>query len=347
LLSEADDGLVDSANKIGISSERVHFCRICGAAGKPLYNNLSDSVFAAPGTWALSKCSRQECGMLWLDPMPLVSDLAIAYQEYYTHSNRETSNLRTFAKGVYRFLVEVLLFFVTVPGERARAKRMFIDREVPGRLLDVGCGRGDFLHTMAKRGWDVHGVDFDRAAAMAAKALYGLDVRVGTLNDVVSSGDRFDVVTASHVLEHVPDPSEFLSQCRLLLKSGGMLILKTPNVGSFGHKLYANCWRGLEPPRHLHLFTINALNMCAAGAGFASVRSFTTATGAEQILIASHYIKRRGGFRPETFGLLTAIVSRLLAPLLAIRAQIEWLINRETGEEICTILIADAPSAKV
>jgi 2-polyprenyl-3-methyl-5-hydroxy-6-metoxy-1,4-benzoquinol methylase len=337
---------VDSVNEIRIRSEPVHFCKVCGAAGEPLYSNLSDTVFAAPGTWSLSKCSREDCGLLWLDPMPQVSDLAIAYREYYTHSNGETSNLRNLAKQVYRIFVNTLLFFFTVPGERARAKRMFIDRTVPGRLLDVGCGRGDFLHMMSERGWDVHGVDFDAAAATAAKALYGLDVRIGTLDEVVASGDRFDVVTASHVLEHVPDPSEFLRQCRFLLKRGGVLVLKTPNVGSFGHKHYGKSWRGLEPPRHLHLFTIGALNACAAGAGFASVRSFTTAAGAEQILIASHYIKRRGAFHPESHGFLTAIASRVLAPMLAIRAQIEWLVNRESGEEICTILIADAPTAK-
>jgi 2-polyprenyl-3-methyl-5-hydroxy-6-metoxy-1,4-benzoquinol methylase len=337
---------VSSTAEIGIRSERVHFCKVCGAAGEPLYNNLSDAVFAAPGRWSLSKCSRENCGLLWLDPMPKVSDLAIAYKEYYTHNDREASNLRSFAKQAYRIFVNTLLLFVSVPGERARAKRMFIDRRGPGRLLDVGCGRGDFLHMMSKRGWEVHGVDFDPAAAMAAKALYGLNVRVGTLTDVIFSGDRFDVVTASHVLEHVPDPQEFLKQCRLLLKDGGMLLLKTPNVGSFGHRHYGKSWRGLEPPRHLHLFTIGALNACAASAGFASVNSFTTAAGAEQILIASHYIKRRGAFRPESHGPRTAMVSRVLAPILAVRAQLEWLANRDSGEEICSILIADALPAK-
>jgi 2-polyprenyl-3-methyl-5-hydroxy-6-metoxy-1,4-benzoquinol methylase len=278
--------------------------------------------------------------------MPQVSDLAVAYQEYYTHVVRETSKVRSFAKNVYRAFVNLLLFFVSVPGERALAKLMFVDGKKPGRLLDVGCGRGDFLHVMEERGWDVHGLDFDREAALAARTLYGLDVRIGTLSDVVAARERFDVVTASHVLEHVPDPVEFLRQCRSLLKVDGMLILKTPNVGSFGHKRYGKNWRGLEPPRHLHLFTIAALNRSALSAGFTNIRSFTTAAGAEQILIASHYIKQRGAFRPESHGFLTSIASRILAPLLALEAQIAWLFNREAGEEICTILIADSFSAK-
>lgn len=330
-----------SVDQSGMKSERAPLCAICGASGEPLYENLTDAVFAATGTWSMSRCSRQECGLLWLDPMPHSLDLADAYREYYTHADLAMTARRKLGKFLYRGLVNAFLFFVSVPGESARAARMFIDWKTPGRLLDVGCGRGDFLNTMAKCGWVVRGVDSDPVAAMAAKSLYGLDVCVGSLDDVVALEDHYDVVTASHVLEHVPDPKKFLAQCRRLLNRGGKLVLKTPNVKSYGHARYGENWRGLEPPRHLHLFTINALNACATHAGFTNVQIFTTTVASEQILIASHYIRHKGAFRPETQGLLDSVMSRALAPLLAMKAKVQWLANPESGEEICAILTAD------
>src|SRR5690606_4600196 len=72
----------------------------------------------------------------------------------------------------------------------------------------------------------------------------------------------------SHVLEHVYDPSGLLSECYRLLKPGGHLRVVVPNPKSWGHKLFGSRWRGLEPPRHLHLFTPEALRMLSERAGF-------------------------------------------------------------------------------
>jgi 2-polyprenyl-3-methyl-5-hydroxy-6-metoxy-1,4-benzoquinol methylase len=304
-----------------------------------LYEGLTDNLFSAPGTWTLKKCSELGCGTIWLDPMPIADDLSLAYIDYYTHGEHSSRSLKLeIAKRVYRSFVDIFLMLGNVTAERKRAALMFLGDQAPASLLDIGCGQGSFLGLMAKRGWAVMGVDFDAAAVEAAHRLYGVDVRVGTVDTMIATGIRFDVVTASHVIEHVPDPIAFLSKCRSLLRPGGRMILRTPNVDSIGHRRYRRHWRGLEPPRHLHLFTLAALKACALKAGFKRARCFTTSVGAEGIWIASHIAEKKGEFRPSKLTKVEQLEVKLLGPVLALRGKIAWLRDANSGEEICAEL---------
>jgi SAM-dependent methyltransferase len=306
-----------------------------------LYENLRDDLFSAPGTWALKKCPANDCGLLWLDPMPVAEDLFLAYQEYYTHGDPSKSFLHGLGKRAYAFLTDGFLSIAGIPAERKRAELMFLDDRTPGTLLDVGCGHGTFLGAMAKRGWKVSGVDFDPAAIEAARRVHGLDVHVGTVDTIVARGMSFDVVTASHVVEHVPDPVQFLAQCRRLLRPGGCVILKTPNADSLGARLYGRAWRGLEPPRHLHIFTTGALEACARQAGFTGGYCFTSSVGADGILAASRFLARKQSFRPQELSTMEGAEFRLMRPVLALRAKFAWLRDKTSGEELCAVLTND------
>lgn len=320
-------------------------CLFCGSLGEVLYEELRDNLFSAPGTWSLRKCRTAGCGIVWLDPMPIDEDLFQAYLEYYTHGDgSKRSPVFRFAKSFYRLLVDGILLPAGIPTERKRAALMFLDDRLPGTILDIGCGQGTFLAAMAKRGWTVAGVDFDVAAVAAARALHGIDARVGTVDTVVESGKRFDIVTASHVIEHVSNPVEFLQQCRKLLLPGGRVVLRTPNVDSLGHRRYQRAWRGLEPPRHLHLFTVAALKACSSSAGFQYSRCSTTSVGAEGILLASHFLEKRGEFRPSKLSKWDTAVSKVLGPCFALKGKIAWLLDEDSGEEICAVLTNDNPA---
>jgi SAM-dependent methyltransferase len=138
--------------------------------------------------------------------MPLPEDLSAAYKDYYTHGEKlSRSAVFRSAKYLYRLLVDAFLMIGGIPMERKRAALMFIGDRTPGALLDVGCGQGNFLALMVKRGWSVMGVDFDADAVEAARKTHNLNVRVGTVDTMLDTGITFDVVTASHVIEHVPD----------------------------------------------------------------------------------------------------------------------------------------------
>jgi SAM-dependent methyltransferase len=322
-------------------------CFVCGGEGDALYEGLEDNLFSAPGEWTLKRCRAERCGVLWLDPMPVPEDLPQAYRDYYTHGNDPGKSLVfKVSKALYRVIVDVILSSGGIPAERRRAALMYVGQRQPGTILDVGCGHGVFLSLMAKRGWAVKGVDFDEAAVSAARRLYGIDVRVGTVDVFVENAETFDVVTASHVIEHVPNPIEFLTKCRRLLKPGGCFVLRTPNVDSIGHRRYGRYWRGLEPPRHLHLFTVNALERCGRIAGFSGIDSFTTSVAAEGILLASHFLETEGAFRPIHLSKMSALKSKILGPLFALRGKVAWWFDHSSGEEICTVLTNGSSATK-
>jgi 2-polyprenyl-6-hydroxyphenyl methylase/3-demethylubiquinone-9 3-methyltransferase len=102
------------------------------------------------------------------------------------------------------------------------------------RLLDVGCGAGLAAEALARRGLDVLGLDaageaIDAARAHAAGQGLPVAYRVGVAEDVLAEGRRFPVVMALEVIEHVPDPGDFVKMLEGLLEPGGLLFLSTLN----------------------------------------------------------------------------------------------------------------------
>jgi len=149
-------------------------------------------------------------------------------------------------------------------------------RSLPGgEMLDVGCGAGAQLVQLRELGWRVVGVDLDTRAVELATRLHHLDVRQGTLEEQRFPSDRFDAVTLSHTIEHVHDPMGLVRECGRVLKPGGRLVVVTPNADSLGHRRLGASWIGLQPPRHLYLFSCGTLRRLAERAGLdvVSVRS--------------------------------------------------------------------------
>lgn len=264
-------------------------CPLCGSQGEPLYRGLMDGLFGAPGRWNLSICRSRSCRLVWLDPMPTQEDLWIAYRRYYTHDAPPQNASRSFVRKIYRRLRDVYIQDrFGYAGEKANGFLRLLARAflltpyirqdiigevrqltfVPrGRLLDIGCGSGDWLHLMRARGWSVEGLDLDETAVANAKDR-GLPVHCGTVHDRKFPEAHFDAVTLNQVIEHVPDPIAVLSECHRILKPGGHLILYTPNSSSLGHRVFGRHWRGLEPPRHLHLFGPHSMASAFSSAGF-------------------------------------------------------------------------------
>jgi 2-polyprenyl-3-methyl-5-hydroxy-6-metoxy-1,4-benzoquinol methylase len=123
---------------------------------------------------------------------------------------------------------------------------------------------------MRSLGWEVEGVEFDPAAVKTAR-LTGLNVRNGSLEENAYPSESFEVITMRHVIEHVPDPVETLTECARILKPGGQLFLFTPNGSSLSHRLFKESWRGLETPRHLHIFSPPSARRALTMAGFQKI----------------------------------------------------------------------------
>lgn len=134
-----------------------------------------------------------------------------------------------------------------------------------GSLLDVGCGSGEFTFRAQQAGWRVVGVEPIPDAAQAARDR-GLDVRTGTTQETQPEGG-FDVVSAFHVLEHMPDGPAFLQELASFARPGGLVAVESPNWDSAIRRRYGTGWPHLRPLEHLiHLNPVSlAVAFRAAG----------------------------------------------------------------------------------
>lgn len=129
------------------------------------------------------------------------------------------------------------------------------EKEVGGKLLDVGAGTGDFLAEAKRRGWNVSGAEPNsRAREMASKKGISLKENTGEFLD-----GEFDVITLWHVLEHVPDLEIQIKELSRLLKKDGLLVIAVPNFKSYDAKVYKEHWAAFDVPRHLYHFSRSSI----------------------------------------------------------------------------------------
>lgn len=256
-------------------------CPLCGKGGRLVYAGIEDVLYGCPGKWDIVACEDMACGLYWLSPMPLGKNIEAAYLNYYTHGESAVSMPfpERLANWLFQRLDRVNERLLGLGDERIRFAHAYLDETPPGRLLDVGCGSGLFLKKMQSLGWTVEGTDFD-PEVLAVLSSSGIKVSIGELADIGHQSASFDAITLRHVIEHVENPVDLLKECWRLLKPQGRLILTTPNIASYGHCIYRNKWRGLEPPRHLHLFSIVSLGRVAESAGIKRFKLSSTAQGA-------------------------------------------------------------------
>lgn len=321
-------------------------CCLCGSRGQALYHGLEDRLFGVPGKWDLAQCSNRECGLIWLDPMPMPDDLVRLYVKYHTHHDTTERNslsrslyqraidqylaqnygYLTATNGALDKLLAALLYLHPARRAEADARVMHLPAIPDGRLLEIGFGRGETLKRLQSLGWNTVGVDFDPSAVANARAK-GLDVHLG---DVASQGfaaNMFDAVVSSHVIEHVSNPLALMRECNRVLKPGGKLVVLTPNINSLGHRIFRTNWRGLEPPRHLHLFSTNALRKIAHDTGFVKVQCASTVRAVGIFLESLVSCRNNQSIRPR----------RTNRALTEVFHYIEWAackLDKSAGEEL-------------
>jgi 2-polyprenyl-3-methyl-5-hydroxy-6-metoxy-1,4-benzoquinol methylase/ribosomal protein S27E len=244
-------------------------CNNCGSNESTVFSRGTDyEQGTTDDIFTFVRC--QDCGLVYLNPRPDVSELPILYPADYIAYNiqsiyDERQRKSFYSKVRYARFESMLLKHLK---EFFPIKRKLV-------LLDIGCADGHTLN-MFKRIPDfeieTHGIDMNSDSVAVAKA-GGHRTYAGRFEDVDLPQSHFDLVYSSHVIEHVPDPKAFAKKVRTLLKPGGILWLWTPNVGSIDAKWFQNKYWGLYCfPRHFFLYDSKSIRRLAYETDFQVVK---------------------------------------------------------------------------
>jgi len=283
-------------------------CAICGDGGADPVWATEDRAFAVPGHYTVVRCRR--CGFLYQRPRVRDEHLAACYPDHYPRHQepsprmpikgspgRQRAARWALAEGLgYEALRDANVSLAT----KIRGRRLLrrIRWSCPpwtgaGRYLDVGCGSGGALGVARALGWRVAGIEMDDAAAAKARRFTD-ELHVGDVLTAPFAPGRFDVVTAFHVLEHVPDPVAAARRMLDWLAPGGLLIVEVPNAGGLGARLFGGAWAGLELPRHLSHFTPATLEAVIEKAGGAVIWTWHQAKPRTYLWSLSAWLSDRG-----------------------------------------------------
>lgn len=202
------------------------------------------------------------CEVRFTQAIPVEEEVGAYYQsdDYISHSNT--------SKGLVNNLYQ------TVRNITLKQKRKWVEKiaqKEKGKILDIGCGTGDFLSTMKDAGWETLGLEPDDGARSQAQKNHGLEVQEQDhLFELPKS--NFDVVSMWHVLEHVHRLHPYLDQINQVLQPDGRLIIAVPNYQSKDADIYQEHWAAYDVPRHLYHFSPKSMEMLLQSHGFELVQ---------------------------------------------------------------------------
>jgi SAM-dependent methyltransferase len=224
-------------------------CQVCTAG--------DFEVFLTNSSFEVRRCVG--CGLHFLHPQPTSDEV----QAYYNHDY--FSNPDSPSRGYDSYLAEADNHRATF---RKRLRMMAVPRDGE-RLLDVGAAAGFFVEQARLAGWCAEGVEPSSWAVEYATKELGQPVTHGTLESAKFPASSFDVITMWEVIEHLTNPRASLEEAARVLRSGGHLILSTPDAGSLVARLLGTRWPGwAKIPEHLFFFDRRNLTRLLLESGF-------------------------------------------------------------------------------
>ncbi len=211
----------------------------------------------------------------------------------------------------------------------------------PGRLLDIGAGRGRFVAQARAAGWDAHGIEPSQRGVDGARAI-GVELERAGIDDAGVPAGSLDAATLWHVLEHLDDPGRALARIAGWLRPGGLLLVGVPNLGSVQARAGGARWYHLDVPRHRTHFTVGGLQALLRSCGLEPVSTHHMLMehnpfGLWQSLVSRatrtpswlyHALKRNAPLRSRD-----AVVTAMALPLapVAVVAEVAFGLARRGG----------------
>lgn len=277
-------------------------CPMCRASGPTV---LASRTLLAK-QYHLVVCNR--CGQHYCDPTPTADDMARFYQgDFHQELRQDGGTEKIFGEKFLRYRDWVLTFLSG------------------GRCIDVGTSTGLFPSLLKAAGFDAEGTEYSRASAEWGAAHYGIRVRVGGLEQIVSEIGSYDLITMTDVLEHTEHPFHSLQAAGQSLKPHGYMLVTFPDICSVESKYQQMLarltrrewlWSCCRIPLHVWEFTPPTARAMFKKAGF-DVVGFRRSQVVEDPL-------------PGIAGLVTLPLRALNIPSVAHRlgSQMEFMIRK-------------------
>lgn len=229
---------------------RIHYthCPVCGSADLSSILKATDHTVSGE-TFSVMEC--KACTLRFTQDVPDGSSIGPYYrsENYVSHTNT--------SKGLINSL------YHWVRKRTLTRKRKLIQKATgvsTGKLLDIGAGTGAFLNEMKQHGWDTTGLEPDEPARKLAKELYTIEIRESSQLFQLPA-NSFHAITLWHVLEHVHDLHNYISQIKSLLQDKGKLIIAVPNYTAADASIYKENWAAYDVPRHLYHFSPRSMQV--------------------------------------------------------------------------------------
>jgi SAM-dependent methyltransferase len=253
-------------------TERIERCPNCGstdarvwARGRDRQMHLSDEVFES------AKCG--SCGVIYQSVRPAEDAIGTFYSEGYgPYGVQAAQPLGPVQYRLSRAALRITDRILGAAAFRSEIDRFYARMARKPRFLDFGCGSGKFLDRARKLGCDTIGMDFSPVALAEVSRRGHRALAVSEKDwDAIEDGS-VDMVRMNHVVEHLYDARAVLSRLYAKLAPGGQLHAATPNADSEAAEKYREQWFGLDCPRHIVIYTPDALRSLLEDTGFRDVK---------------------------------------------------------------------------
>jgi 2-polyprenyl-3-methyl-5-hydroxy-6-metoxy-1,4-benzoquinol methylase len=204
------------------------------------------------------------CGLAYTDPLPSPESFAAYHKQDYRKQYKGKPDAEFRLKRIQ-----------SVNKKRYHLIKHTLPLPPRGNYLDIGCGYGYLVEAFAEQGWSARGFDPDEQAVHHAqrriqKIASPPPIEAGTLNSTSHQPDTYDLITAFHVLEHLPNPHTALFACHRWLKLGGHIVIEVPNLITYDHSFHSRFHRA-----HVVHFSPETLLAAMKVAGFEKIQCHT------------------------------------------------------------------------
>jgi SAM-dependent methyltransferase len=275
--------------------EQLTNCPIC-RSGSLREGLLVKDHFLSNEDFRMAEC--QDCGFRFTNPRPDQSAIGKYYQseDYISHSNRK--------QGLQDRLYQMARSWAL--GNKYKLVKKF---QAHGRVLDIGCGTGEFLAHLMSRGYLVEGVEPELKAREQAIANHSIAVVPSV--EQIPNKEYYQVITLWHVLEHVPDVRATVKNLYALLADRGILIIAVPDRESWDNEHYGSHWAAWDVPRHLSHFRRQDIHRLLDEHGFELLSTRKMWLDAFYIAMLSERYKGAGAVSALIKGVLVGAWSNL------------------------------------